>query len=131
MANVEGGEDGVLAALEDLKRLTHEMKKSLLRSRVRDFGMLLHQAWGLKRVLASGISDPGIDALYESALGAGAIGGKLLGAGGGGYLLVFVPFNKRNSVRNALETAGGRVVDFQFDHEGAKSWAALDETWTE
>lgn len=66
------------------------------------FGELLHQSWELKRGLEDGISSPEIDALYEQAHSAGALGGKLLGAGGGGFLLLFVPPERITAVRRAL-----------------------------
>lgn len=67
-----------------------------------DFGSLLHDAWTEKKKLASGISNPHIDTMYETARNAGALGGKLLGAGGGGYMLFYVPVEYRSSVKNAM-----------------------------
>jgi D-glycero-alpha-D-manno-heptose-7-phosphate kinase len=128
--NVESREDGVLDALAALKDLTLEMRRVLLRGKVNDFGALLDVAWNLKRRLASGISNPGIEELYDRAKKAGAIGGKILGAGGGGFLLIFAPFMRRQPVREALESAGGRIVDFQFDDRGARTWIAESDTWT-
>lgn len=127
--NVQDRENGVLDALSELKDLTVEMRRMLLRGKVNDFGALLDVAWNLKRRLASGISNAGIEVLYEGAKKAGALGGKILGAGGGGFLLIFAPFMRRQAVREALERAGGRIVDFQFDDRGARTWTAESETW--
>ncbi|HVZ29772.1 MAG TPA: kinase [Asticcacaulis sp.] len=67
-----------------------------------EFGQLLHEAWMAKRALASSVSSSEIDEVYQAAIDAGAVGGKLLGAGGGGFLLFFVPPEKRNAVRQKL-----------------------------
>lgn len=129
--NVERNDEKAMRALAEMKRMAVEMKAALLKNRLRDFGLLLGDAWDLKRNLASEITNARIEEFYARGRAAGAIGGKLLGAGGGGYLLMFVPFNRRSRVREALASAGGRIVDFQFDYEGARSWSAYDETWTD
>lgn len=129
-ARVTASENVVVDALAEMKQLTIAMKRALLHERLRDFGELLHQAWLLKRQLASGISNANIETLYEAARASGAIGGKLLGAGGGGFLLLFVPFTRRPHVRARLEELGGRIVDFQFDHRGVRTWTTSAETWT-
>src|SRR5438067_5605635 len=82
------------------------------------FGELLHEAWLAKRSLSPAVSTGEIDALYETALAAGAVGGKLTGAGGGGFLLLFVPPDRQADVRAAL---GGRIhVPFEFDSTGSQ-----------
>jgi len=129
--NVADSEGLVLESLSELKAMTYEMRKSLLQGRIREFGDLLDAAWVLKRRLASGISNAGIDELYDSAKRAGALGGKILGAGGGGFLLVFTPFIRRQAVREELERAGGQIVDFQFDPLGQRTWVAHDDTWVD
>jgi D-glycero-alpha-D-manno-heptose-7-phosphate kinase len=83
-----------------------------------EFGALLHKTWQLKRRLATTVSSPAIDAMYESARAAGALGGKLLGAGGGGFLLFFVPPERQASVRNAL--AGHFEVAFSINATGSR-----------
>jgi D-glycero-alpha-D-manno-heptose-7-phosphate kinase len=72
--------------------------------------------------LAEGITNDRIDGLYATARKAGALGGKLLGAGGGGYLLLFCPFERRPAVTEAMESSGARVVRFHFDEQGAQTW---------
>src|SRR5439155_977764 len=91
------------------------------------FGDLLHEAWLLKRQLATNISDAHIDRLYEIARDAGAIGGKLLGAGGGGYLLLFCPFERKHIIAAELEEAGAQPVDFAFEAEPRGTAGALRE----
>ncbi|MHB8139870.1 MAG: GHMP family kinase ATP-binding protein [Vulcanimicrobiaceae bacterium] len=127
---VERDDARVLGALHQMKRLTYDLKTALLRGRIAEFGSILDAAWNLKRTLASGISNRQIEEVYGAAKRAGAIGGKLLGAGGGGYMLFCVPFSKRSTVRAALETLGAPAVDFQFDFSGAITWATLPDTWT-
>ena len=83
-----------------------------------EFGRLLDQTWRLKRQTGSQISTGSIDELYEKGLKAGALGGKLLGAGGGGFLLFYVPKNKQEAVRKALSTL--LEVPFKFEDEGTK-----------
>lgn len=83
-----------------------------------DFGRLLNETWLLKRSISKKISTGMIDELYSEALNAGALGGKLLGAGGGGCLLFYVPEEKQESVRNAL--SGLVEIKFRFENEGTK-----------
>lgn len=85
---------------------------------LRQFGELLHEGWKLKRTLSSRISNSDIDAIYDEALAAGALGGKLCGAGGGGFLLLFVEPDKQTSVRRALKDH--LHVPFSFDWLGSR-----------
>jgi D-glycero-alpha-D-manno-heptose-7-phosphate kinase len=85
---------------------------------LRAFGELLHEAWRLKRRLSRQVSNPGVDALYEAARAAGAVGGKLTGAGGGGFLLLFVPPDRRAAVTAALR--GKLHVPFAFESAGSQ-----------
>jgi len=115
-------EEDVVASLDYIKELAIRMKRSLLRNELDDFGHMLHEGWMHKRTLASAITTPGIDRLYEIAREHGAQGGKLLGAGGGGYLLLFCEFDKKHIVAERLEQAGGQLVEFGFEKDGAQSW---------
>ncbi|MFA6857376.1 MAG: GHMP kinase [Treponema sp.] len=83
-----------------------------------DFGRLLDYTWHLKRGISSGISTGSIDEQYETAMKAGALGGKLLGAGGGGFLLFYVPSEKQATVRTALKDL--LYVPFKFENDGTK-----------
>lgn len=129
--NVTSNIPVVVDSLSQLKRLTVEMKNALLRDKFAEFGDLLDQAWQLKKNLASAITNTQIDELYDVAKAHGAIGGKILGAGGGGHLLLFVPFTRRERVGRAVESAGGKVVDFQFDTAGVRTWSASSSTWSD
>ncbi len=116
----------VVAALDAIKAITIQAKNALLQGRLDDFGRLLYEGWEQKKRLASGITDTSIDALYEVGVKAGAIGGKLLGAGGGGYLLFLCPFERKHLIAQALEEAGGQVVPFNFDLRGLQVWRVAD-----
>lgn len=106
----------------DLKAIVNQVSEAIkiLEKRPLDeFGILLDDAWRLKRRLSNKISSPSIDTIYDRAIKAGALGGKLLGAGGGGFFLFYVPLKKQGAVRNALglyevpvrfETSGSQIV---------------------
>lgn len=83
-----------------------------------DFGLLLDETWKNKRALSSGVSNNEIDDIYAAAIRAGALGGKLLGAGGGGFILFYVPTGRRQALRDAL--ARLIHVPFQFEREGSR-----------
>jgi D-glycero-alpha-D-manno-heptose-7-phosphate kinase len=85
---------------------------------LRAFGDLLHEAWEAKRSLSARVSNREVDALYERARAAGALGGKLTGAGGGGFLLLFVPPGQQGAVREALD--GYLHVPFEFETAGSQ-----------
>ena len=82
------------------------------------FGDILHHGWQLKKELASGISNDKIDECYQRARDAGALGGKVLGAGGGGFLLLYCPEAKQPQVKQALSDLS--VLQFSFEPEGSK-----------
>lgn len=88
------------------------------KSDIFEFGKLLHESWLLKKQLSRKISTPDIDSLYEAALKNGAIGGKILGAGGGGFMLLFVPPGKKGALRKALKDF--LEVKFQFEKDGSQ-----------
>ncbi len=97
--------------------ITRNLKKELQGNNVDAMGELLHENWTLKKTLAAGISNPLIDEIYETAMAAGAGGGKLLGAGGAGFMLFYVPESKQKAVREALSRL--REMDFEMDNSGA------------
>jgi len=111
-----------LAAMDRTKEIAIEMKRVLLRGDLDCLGELLHESWVHKKRTAPGITTPRIDELYEEARKAGAIGGKITGAGGGGHLLLYCPFNKRHIVRERLSAMGTRATDFRFDASGMQTW---------
>ena len=104
--------------LREIKGLVSLAKKELEVGNLDDIGHMLHYTWSLKKRLASKISNPDIDAMYEAGRNAGALGGKIIGAGGGGFLLLYCPIEHRDSVRAAL--SGLREQPFQLEPDGAK-----------
>ena len=121
------GRKSTIQGLHALKAQTAEMKRALLLGHVDGFGELLHQAWLHKKKLAEGISTPIVDKMYEVARKEGALGGKMTGAGGGGYFLFLTRFDRRHRVSAALEKLGGQVVPFQFESRGVRSWSVAHE----
>ena len=115
-------EEEFLTAMEELKKITIQMKNALLQGRLNDFGLLLHEAWENKKKMAKQITTSNIDVLYEAGRKHGALGGKILGAGGGGYLLLYCEFDKKHIVAEELEKLGGQVVEFTFDNRGLQTW---------
>jgi D-glycero-alpha-D-manno-heptose-7-phosphate kinase len=98
--------------------LAEQMREALLRNDLGGFGEVLHAGWMEKRKLASGITKPCIDEWYERARAHGAIGGKILGAGGGGFLLLYAPPERHPEICEALSEL--RPIDFRFCQEGSK-----------
>jgi D-glycero-alpha-D-manno-heptose-7-phosphate kinase len=106
-----------------LYELVFEMKEALLKGRLSDFGALLHDAYLAKKSMNPDVAVGTIaDQLYDEARSCGAQGGKLLGAGGGGYLLLYCETDRQHEIRLALEALGGQFTDFAFDDLGLQSW---------
>lgn len=106
--------------------LAEEMKLALENNDLSSFGRLLNDGWELKRTLASGISNPAIDEAYETAMRNGALGGKLLGAGGGGFLLFYCEPDKQDQLRVALRL---RPFHFSFEKDGTSVIYIGDKYW--
>lgn len=119
--------DDVLQAVLQNKDLTYRMKKHLLRGQLFEFGKALDEAWKMKRSFSSMISSPELDAIYDLAKANGAIGGKILGAGGGGYYLFYAHPMKRFTLAQALEDKGLKTQRFTFDELGLQSWVLREE----
>lgn len=101
-----------------MKRMAHTAREELCAGNLDAFGDLLHESWQLKKQLASGITNPSVEDLYQVARNAGARGGKLAGAGGGGFLLLYCPFNKRGDVRKAMHML--REIPIRLEPDGSK-----------
>jgi D-glycero-alpha-D-manno-heptose-7-phosphate kinase len=112
-------EDGrVVERLHQIKRLAEGMANALTLGDLVNFGSLLHESWQLKRGLVHGVSSNAIDRWYDIARNAGAYGGKICGAGGGGFFLFCVPPHRRSAVIGALGAVGLKPRPFSFDSEG-------------
>ncbi|MCR4435359.1 MAG: GHMP kinase [Clostridiales bacterium] len=120
--NYENKDVDSVAAMDELKDIAYAMKSQLLRGNLHNFGRLLHYGWENKKKMSSKITNPKIDELYAEALKAGALGGKLLGAGGGGYLLLYCPNEKKFKVSERMEAMGGQVISWGFDLSGMQKW---------
>lgn len=112
-------------ALQSMVSLVYDTVNAINNSNLNDFGKVLHENWMLKKQLASGITNPLIDEAYESAMKNGALGGKLLGAGGGGFLLFYCPLNLQQKLIATLKPL--RQFDFKFDQDGSKLIHFSDE----
>jgi len=108
-----------LEELKAIKELAFIGRKALeVNHSIDEFGRLMDEGWKVKKSLASGISNAEIDDLYEKAKKAGALGGKITGAGGGGFLLMYVPKSRQAHVRSALHPL--KQIDFRFEPQGSK-----------
>ena len=104
--------------LREMKKLAYEAHKEIKAGNIDIIGELLHISWVLKKKLATNISNQTIDDIYNTALKAGAIGGKITGAGGGGFLLLYCQYEKREAVRSALSSL--QELPFQLEQDGTK-----------
>jgi D-glycero-alpha-D-manno-heptose-7-phosphate kinase len=104
--------------LQEMKSLAVQGRQHLCDGRLDDFGRLMHEAWLLKKQLASKISTSVIDEMYDTAIGAGALGGKITGAGGGGFLMLYCPRGRQDAVRDALRHLP--ELPFHLERDGTK-----------
>jgi D-glycero-alpha-D-manno-heptose-7-phosphate kinase len=121
--------DAMLQCVQEAETIIRSTSRSL-----DEFGRLLHQSWQIKRTLTQKITNPAIDEIYEAGLSAGALGGKLLGAGGGGFMLFYVPPERREALRTRLKkllcvpfafsTKGSQVVVYEPEESYDKSLAS-------
>ena len=106
--------------------LTYLTRKYLLKGDLVKFGECLDSAWRLKRNFSRMISNDHIDSIYEGALKNGALGGKLLGAGGGGFFIFYVPPFKKHTLIRYLEANDLKVRPFRFEPDGLKAWTSRE-----
>lgn len=118
--SVQQREGAVLDALGELKELVPRMRKDLLDGNFESFGNLLHEGWIIKKRISSKISNPRIDQIYEIARQCGATGGKITGAGGGGFLLLYCERERQAAVRTGLSDFGLKEMRFHFDLGGSR-----------
>ncbi|MCD6384799.1 GHMP kinase [Candidatus Sumerlaeota bacterium] len=122
MGSYERGEKKVTRALLRIREIAVEMKSALMTGNLGYFADLLDENWSRQKDLDPTVSNTQIDDLFKLAYKSGALGGKALGAGGGGCLLFYCKENKEHLVRRALETAGVQIIDFNFDFDGLQTW---------
>lgn len=120
--NTRAGDTRSLDASLALKQDAVAMKEAILRGDLDRYAAILGRSWASKKQMAQGISNPEIDAVYDAAVGAGALAGKISGAGGGGFMMFFVPPGRRMSVLRELARFPGQVMNFHFTGVGAQAW---------
>ncbi len=110
--------DRRLNTLREMKQIAYTARSALLSGNLDEIGHLLRESWLLKKQLASKISNPDLDDLMETAMKAGALGGKITGAGGGGFLLLYCPYERQAAVRTALRNL--QELPFKIEPDGTK-----------
>jgi D-glycero-alpha-D-manno-heptose-7-phosphate kinase len=109
-------------ALRELKRLTFQMKDRMLRCEWDDFAHLLHEEWQQKKRMSDRISNPELDDLYALARSEGAVGGKITGAGGGGFMLLWCEFERKHRVAEVLKARGCEISEVALEPLGLQTW---------
>lgn len=122
--NVNNKNEKSIQAMHQLKEQARRMKEALLMGKLDQFGEILDFGFQQKRLMANNISNSRIEEIYEAAIIAGASGGKISGAGGGGFMIFYCPKNTRHSVVAALEKFGGEVKNYTFTKYGLTTWCA-------
>jgi D-glycero-alpha-D-manno-heptose-7-phosphate kinase len=122
----EASNDDALTGLRMQKELAGAMKDALLRGRLTEFGHLMDTAWDYKKRMSPRISTPVVDEAYEAAKSSGALGGKITGAGGGGFMLFYCPPGTKHRVAARLTEMGLSEAEFAFDHEGLRTWTYVE-----
>ena len=118
--------EGTRQKVQTNVELTYRMRNLLLRGRLLEFGQALHEAWQFKRQMGAKITTPALDKVYDGARANGAVGGKLLGAGGGGFFIFFAPPFRTHELTDYLTSAGLAVRPFRFEPQGLRSWSTRE-----
>jgi D-glycero-alpha-D-manno-heptose-7-phosphate kinase len=121
--NVKDKNKESIDAMHHLKEQAQMMKEALLKGNIHEIGGILDYGFRYKKQMAKGISNSAMDELYEEALKAGATGGKISGAGGGGFMMFYCPGNTRYAVKKALQPFGGDFTPYQFTERGLFTWS--------
>ena len=98
------------------------MKNALLKGEIRYMGELLNEAWTYKKNYTNNISNEYLDKIYKTALSTGAIGGKISGAGGGGFMFFICEYDKKRDVARELTSLGANIVGYNFEKYGFQTW---------
>jgi len=120
--NVKSHNEKSIDAMHSLKEQAQRMKEALLCGNLNYIGEILNYGWQFKKQMAEGISNSQIDRIYDAAIQAGATGGKVSGAGGGGFMFFYAPEDRKHKLIKTLEGFGGRVMRYQFTPNGLVTW---------
>ncbi len=120
--NVHNKNEKSIEAMHHLKEQSLMMKEALLKGKLNDFGKILDFGFLQKRLMAANISNDTIEQIYTAAKNAGATGGKISGAGGGGFMVFYCPGNTRHAVIEVLKTFGGEIKQYSFTTHGLTTW---------
>jgi D-glycero-alpha-D-manno-heptose-7-phosphate kinase len=120
--NVTNNNEKSIEAMHQLKEQAKMMKEALLQGKLNDIGEILDYGFQQKRLMAANISNQSIENIYDVAKASGATGGKISGAGGGGFMIFYCPNNTRYAVINALNNFGGAIKKYQFTKYGLTTW---------
>ncbi len=120
--NVNDKNEKSIEAMHQLKEQARMMKEALLKGRLHEFGEILDFGFQQKRRMADNISNNLIEEIYEAAKKEGATGGKISGAGGGGFMIFYCPGNNHHAVAEALHKFGGEVKNYSFTKHGLQTW---------
>lgn len=126
MSGLSERDGDVSRAMNEMKELTLAAKDALLTGRLTDFASILHREWEAKKRTSSEVSNPHLDDMYRQARELGALGGKVSGAGGGGFMFLYCPFDRKPAVSRRLVEMGAEVLPISFQPVGMESW-----TWSE
>jgi D-glycero-alpha-D-manno-heptose-7-phosphate kinase len=121
--NVNNKNEKSIEAMHQLKEQAKMMKEALLKGKLDEFGEILDFGFQQKRKMAANISNSAIEEIYDAAKKAGATGGKISGAGGGGFMIFYCPGNTNYTVKNELKKFGGEIKNYSFTKYGLSSWS--------
>lgn len=122
MENTLNNKTEAVEAMHTIKEQAFLMKQALLKEDLNELGVILNQSWENKKRMAKGITNPVIDEIYASVIEAGAIGGKISGAGGGGFMIFYCTDESKFRVIKTLSKFGGEVKSYQFTNKGLTHW---------
>jgi D-glycero-alpha-D-manno-heptose-7-phosphate kinase len=114
--------EDVVNALDNTKRLAKETKDALVMGDIKRMGDLLNESWEHKKRFTGNVTNERVDAIYSAAMRNGAVGGKITGAGGGGFMFFICDYERKHCVANELDKLGAKMVNFNFDKYGLQTW---------
>lgn len=120
--NTSSGNEKAIDAMHKIKQSAIDMKLALLKGDMKEFARVLGEGWENKKKMAAAITNPVIQRVFDTAIPAGAVAGKVSGAGGGGFVMLMVEPTHKKEVINALQKLDGFVMPFQFTEGGAHGW---------